>query len=1187
MKFNVPFLFVVLFSIAHMNGQQASSVSDKDISHTFYATGNIGTIENNENNSVLKAISSQMINDENATLLLLGNNSSDKGFSKNEEEGKQNINSYSGILKSLSDRIVFIPGSSDWNSGLKGLKRQEEYLENVFSNKNIFQPEKGCPLKKIKINEDVDVLILDSQWALSDWNTITNINDDCYIKSKLDFYIEVEHEIIKSQGKTVLVALYHPIASYGKYGNPYSFGINSQMLNNKHYKEFSTRLFTIAQQSKNVVFVSGHEQNMQYIIDKKVPVIISGAGGKIVAAKKGRKSKGTFNEHGFSKITEYKDGGMWVSFYGKSNNYNTPLYSAEVIAAQNNITMPDFNEENTPKMVSKSIYKPDELERSGFYKALWGEHFRKDYETPVNAKTALLDTLYGGLSVIRKGGGHQTNSLRLQTKDGREYAMRSAKKSALRFIQYFIFKTKYLEPDVEDSYFIQLMQDYWTTANPYGSLTIGDMSDALDIYHANTELYYVPKQKALGIHNEAYGDKLYFIEERLTDGHGNVVSLGNSNEIVGTTDLFNKLRSKDKIEINESRYIRTRLFDGIIGDWDRHADQWRWAVKEQENGKKLYEPIPRDRDQVYSDFDGFMLGLITTLSPPLRFMQRYDETYNYTKWYNDAGDDVDLAVLMNHTQEDWLREARFIKEHLTEEVINNAFANFPEEIDQSKVERTRKALLGRLAKVEENAVSLYEYLRANVLITGTDKDDHFMITRKPNGITNVSIYRIKNGKKDDKFWDVDYSKSVTKELWIYGLDDEDIFEVNGEGDNFVKVKIIGGQNNDVYRINNNKRVRVFDQKSKPNTFETSVHKTLSDNYDLNTYDFHKNRRDLHNVLPIIVINPDNGLLIGGTFNYTKNSLRRNPFTANHTVTAIYITETSGTSVSYSGEFANVFNGVNFGIDAGYSSSNFTRNFFGFGNETPNFDDDLDFDFNRVRLQNFEFSPSLIYRGYQGSKIKLGISYENIEAEETSDRFIAAAGVNPEVFEGQDFFGVEASYEFENFDNAKLPKSGIGFKLTTGYKSNFDENRGFAYVTPELRVTTKVDRRGKLVFATKLKAHFNLGNEFEFHQAATIGDGDGLRGFRQERFSGKRSFYQNSDLRLSLGRIRNAIIPISFGAYGGFDYGRVWLEDDNSSKLHTTPGGGLYFNVAGFTTANFGYFSSDDGGRVNVLLSLAF
>jgi hypothetical protein len=818
---------------------------------------------------------------------------------------------------------------------------------------------------------------------------------------------------------------------------------------------------------------------------------------------------------------------------------------------------------------------------------LWGEHYREDYKTPVRIKAALLDTLYGGLSVIRKGGGHQTNSIRLQTKDGREFSMRSAKKSALRFIQYFVFKTEYLDPDVEDNYFIQLLQDYWTTANPYGSLTIGDLADAIDVYHANTEIYYIPKQKALDIYNLDYGDKIYFIEERLTDGHKDVKSLGGTNEIIGTSDLFEILRRKDKIQIDESRYIRSRLFDNILGDFDRHEDQWRWAVQKQDNGIDLYQPIPRDRDQAFSDFDGFILGALTALTPPLRFMQRYDESYGSVKWMNDAGDDVDMAVLINHTKEDWIKEARFIKENLTVEIIDNAFEKFPKEIDQDKIAKIKKALLGRIAGVEENANDLYEFLRSYILITGTDKEDHFVITRQPNGITNVSIYRIKGGEKTDKYWDVNYDKSVTKELWIYGLDDEDTFEVVGDGDEYIKIKLIGGQNNDTYIVDNKRNLRVFDQKSKPNTFNTSMPKTLSDNYDLNTYYFKKGRKDILQTMPIIGFDPDDGLGLGLNFSYTKNSLQRSPFTAQHNIKAVFYSATSGAFIDYKGEFANIFDKINLGIEARFNTPRFTNNFFGFGNQTENPDDILDFNFNRVRIEQLSFSPSLIFRGYQGSLVKFSVSFENIEVERTDGRFIDISNVNPMVFEGQNIYGAEALYAFENFDNAALPKNGFGFEITSGYKINFDEKRSFGYVIPEIRLTTKIDKEGILVFATKLKGHLNLGDDFEFYQAATLGDGNGLRGFRQQRFSGKQSFYQNSDIRLSLGKLRNSLIPLTFGIYAGFDYGRVWEDNEDSTKWHNSPGGGVYFNIAGFTTANAAYFSSEDGGRLNIGLSLAF
>ncbi|PZR09979.1 MAG: phosphoesterase [Flavobacterium psychrophilum] len=1181
MKTIITLIFLWCFAIAYP--QQNPEV--KTVSHTFYAMGNGGT-----NKGTTKALTAlgDILKDagENSTILFLGNNASAKGFDPNDPISRENINNQINILETFTGKVVFIPRKEDWNAGLQGLKDQEKYIGTILRGERDFYPSGGCGLQKLKINADTDLLVLDSQWAIMDWNDIPNLNDDCTIKTKLDFYNEIEHEIVKSEGKTVIIALYHPIASYGKYGNSYSFGINPQDLENKYYKELSDKLFTIAQRFKNIVFVSGHENNLQYIVQNDIPVIISGAAKTASKVGSGPDSKFSAAETGFAKIIAYTDGSVDVAFFGESNNFSSPLYQSQIFETRQEKVFPDFNEQSTPQYVYKSIYTEEELKHSSIYKALWGKHYRTDYTTPVKMKAALLDTLYGGLKPVRRGGGHQTNSLRLEDNQGREYTMRNAKKSALRFIQYFLFKTQYLSPDVSDTYFIELLQEFWTTANPYGALTIADLSDAIAVYHANTKLYYIPKQRALGEYNEDFGDAVYFIEEQARDGHGDFAGFGNHNKIIGTEDLIEKLERKDKVSINEALYIRTRLFDNVIGDFDRHHDQWRWGEKKRDDGTLYYSPIPRDRDQAYSNFDGFIIGMLTTLNPPLRFMQPYTENYKYLRWYSDAGDDVDRVMLKNDTEEDWAREARFIKENLTETVVDNAFINFPEGTDKAKEAEIKKALLGRIDKIEEQARELYRYIKSRLMITGTSKDDWFVITRKPDGITNIKGYRIQQGTKGTLFWDVEYDSKITKEIWLYGLEDKDIFEVVGNGDHEICIRIIGGQNNDTYKIENCKNIKVYDQKSKPNTFEGSVRKTLTDEYDVNTYNYMKGKRDVSQIMPMLGFNPDGGLGIGAGYMYTINSLRRNPFTAKHSINALYYTSTSGLNVNYSGEFADVFNRVNLGIKTGFTSPNFTYNFFGFGNNTPD-DNGAGMDFNRVKTSTIYFAPSLIYRGYYGSEIKFGLKYENVDVEKTAGRFIDTAPVNPETFKGQNFYSAEASYSYSNFDNSAMPKKGISFTLTGGYTSNFNENKNFGYIIPELRLTTKIDKQGIFVYATKLKAKHLFNNEFEFYQAATIGDGDGLRGFRQQRFSGRTAYYQNSDLRISFGRLSNGFIPLSFGAYAGFDYGRVWVDDDNSRKWHTSQGGGLFFNLAGFTTANIAYFNSKDGGRLNIGLMLAF
>ena len=54
-------------------------------------------------------------------------------------------------------------------------------------------------------------------------------------------------------------------------------------------------------------------------------------------------------------------------------------------------------------------------------------------------------------------------------------------------------------------------------------------------------------------------------------------------------------------------YLTTRLVDLMIGDWDRHHDQLRWAEVEEAGGITRYVPIPRDRDYAFANYDGWMM----------------------------------------------------------------------------------------------------------------------------------------------------------------------------------------------------------------------------------------------------------------------------------------------------------------------------------------------------------------------------------------------------------------------------------------------------------------------------------------------------------------------------------------------------------------------------------------------------
>lgn len=85
----------------------------------------------------------------------------------------------------------------------------------------------------------------------------------------------------KSQGKTIMVAMHHPVFSNTKEGLiARTGGVSLHDFQNKQNTKFRNRLITLARQTENIFFVSGHDKNLQYINKYGVPQIVSGAAGK-------------------------------------------------------------------------------------------------------------------------------------------------------------------------------------------------------------------------------------------------------------------------------------------------------------------------------------------------------------------------------------------------------------------------------------------------------------------------------------------------------------------------------------------------------------------------------------------------------------------------------------------------------------------------------------------------------------------------------------------------------------------------------------------------------------------------------------------------------------------------------------------------------------------------------------------
>ncbi|WP_397299787.1 metallophosphoesterase [Nonlabens ulvanivorans] len=1200
------------------------------ITKSFYLIGDAGKSPINGKSEGLRALEQHIENQDTkkAHLIFLGDNIYPVGMPDKDDSfrslAENHLNAQIAVAQAFDGKTIFIPGNHDWyDQGLKNVEREKDYIEKALKDKNIWEPKVGCPLESIEISDDVQLIILDSQWYLAQWDKHPTINDDCdQIKTREQLFLEIEGEFKKNQDKVILVAMHHPLYTNGVHGGQYaatkhlfptqrniplpliaslvnqvrtSGGISSQDKQNERYQEMVNRVTTLARSSQaaRIIFASGHEHTLQYIENDGIRQIVSGSGSKQSYATLSNDGLFAYGGKGFARFDILKDGSGWVRYYTLRNGKVELIYTVQAIEKPKEFDIKQLPS-SYPAFAKASIYETERTDVSGFYESVWGNKYRDLYGIEVNAKVALLDTLYGGLEVVRAGGGHQTRALRLKDKDGKEYNIRALKKSAVQFLQTTVFKENQVVEGFENTTTEDLLFDFYTAAHPYAALTIPDLASAVGVYHTNPEVFYLPKQQALGKYNNDYGDELYLLVERPEENHKDLLSFGKPDDIESTADVFERLRRDEKYKIDEPHYIKARIFDMLIGDWDRHQDQWRWSEFELEDGTHLFRAIPRDRDQVYSNFDGALFATLRTMIGITNQFATYDEQLTDVKWFNTAANYLDRALAQNSDRFVWESQARYIQENLTDEQIENAFKNLPAEIyphesTQVIVENMKK----RRDNLLETVNDYYDYLASLAIMTGTDKDDIIEINRIEDGKTEVTIYRNKDGEKADIVAQRVFDSEDTNEIWIYALDDDDIIKAMGTGKNKIKVRVIGGQNNDIYDLEEGKAISIYDHKSKDNTFKAKngARVRLSDNYDTNLYNPRKNILTSNALTPAIGFNPDDGFKLGIQNVYTVNGFNRNPHTRVHKITAGYYFATNGYDVNYTGEFAGVFNGVNLLVNGRFAGPTFTENFFGIGNDSENLQDDFDFDYNRVRISEATVGLGIKYNGEYGSNLTILSNLQGIEVEEGNERFITDLidpETNPDFYERKWYVDTKATYNYESYDNKLNPTRGMIFETTIGGTiATEDVDQSLLYFKPKLGFYNAISRNRKWVIKSTILGQINVGNNYQFFQLAELGQNNGLRGYRTQRFSGQRSFAASGDLRYSFNEFKTGLIPLQMGLFAGADVGRVWVDGEFSDQWHNDFGGGFWVNSAEAIGANFNFFHGDDGLRFSFQVGFSF
>ncbi|HZF63502.1 MAG TPA: hypothetical protein VEZ55_03405, partial [Chitinophagaceae bacterium] len=434
----------------------------------------------------------------------------------------------------------------------------------------------------------------------------------------------------------------------------------------------------------------------------------------------------------------------------------------------------------------KIVVAGKQYSRSSLHERLWGRHYRKEWATPVKVSILYLDSLHGGLSPYKSGGGTQSNTLRLRNAAGKEYVLRSVDKTFGRAL-----------PEIYRGSFIErLIDDQVSIGHPYAALTIPTMAEAAKINHTLPVIGFFPHQDALGEYNDQYGNDLYLLEQRPDENWEEAENFDNAEKIIGTEKLLKQLEKDNDNTVDQLAFVRSRLFDLLIGDWSRHEDQWRWA-KLKMSDVRIYTAIPRDRDQTYTLFDGFLLKLALS-GAGLGHLQSFDHWIKDIERYTFPSRNIDRRLLNELTREEWLSVAKELQVLMTDEIIETAVKKLPPEVYPISGAKITAKLKSRRDLLHKYAEDYYRFLAKEVDVNGSMKKEFFHVIRLADGNTHLKIYKINKDveRLAAPFYSRLFKPAETKEIRLYGLSGADNYLVEGNVPKAIDLRIVGGVDQD-------------------------------------------------------------------------------------------------------------------------------------------------------------------------------------------------------------------------------------------------------------------------------------------------------------------------------------------------------------------------------------------------------
>ncbi|GAB3196024.1 hypothetical protein GCM10027293_07560 [Pontibacter aydingkolensis] len=321
--------------------------------HTVAMLGDVGAIATDGTDPVLAMLEAwQLENNANSTVLFLGDNLYPIGLPpEGNRHRKLAVDRLDVLLehfKVYGGQGIFISGNHDWLKGRKGgyqqMLLQQNYILEHGGENIAYLPENGCPGPvAVQLAEGLLLVVINTQWWVQRGEKPMGKKDGCPYESIDGFYDELSKLLRSNRHQRILIAAHHPLYSNAIHGGKFTvkqhifpltaahkriyiplpifgsiypfyrqlFGAYEDMAHRK-YKKMRKRLLRILHRYSNIIYVAGHDHNLQHFEVQQNHYLVSGSGSKTAFVKKGGKATFTLEQPGFFTLNYYNTGEVWI-----------------------------------------------------------------------------------------------------------------------------------------------------------------------------------------------------------------------------------------------------------------------------------------------------------------------------------------------------------------------------------------------------------------------------------------------------------------------------------------------------------------------------------------------------------------------------------------------------------------------------------------------------------------------------------------------------------------------------------------------------------------------------------------------------------------------------------------------------------------------------------------------------------